>query len=386
MRVWYKGISPLCQSCKISTHKASDCQFNGKCRRCGSPDHKAHACVRPWGQSAAPMEVAVPEVVPDPPETVVPAVSDSSAVLDEGADETVEDVVEEDEVADEEDVAVVEGVVVADAVVEDVDAVQEGVDVDPVSTPAEVPVPCPSGRVLGTAPLVPVAEEVLASWGPVASCRIFTPELRRKFFVGYRDMLCQCSGNAAYVLSYRNSGVCGVFPVDDSDEVRITFDSGAFLIVRANLVRISKADTSDEVSEVEFARFILKVKDDPSYRISFRGSIVDMVGSTEHSNVLCAVFTDHTGSHSQKLPAKALSVKNIALNSNSSGANVNSSVNNVNNVNKASSSSTVDDGIVNVSRNSSRSVVPTAAVLAAELLKRTTPPSVVGVPKCRKKL
>ena len=90
------------------------------------------------------------------------------------------------------------------------------------------------------------------------------------------------------------------------------------------------------------------------------------------------------------LPAKALCVKNIALNSNSSG---------VNNVNKASSSSAgavannvnkssspVDDGMVNISRNSSRSVIPTAAVLAAELLKRTTPPSVVGVPKCRKKL
>ena len=57
---------------------------------------------------------------------------------------------------------------------------------------------------------------------------------------------------------------------------------------------------------------------------------------------------------------------------------------NVNNVNK--SSSLADDGFVNVTRSSSRSVVPTAAVLAAELLKRTTPPSVVGVPKCRKKL
>ena len=30
-------------------------------------------------------------------------------------------------------------------------------------------------------------------------------------------------------------------------------------------------------------------------------------------------------------------------------------------------------------------MVPTAALLAAELLKRTTPTSVVGVPKCRKK-
>ena len=168
VRVWYKGIPPFCQICKISGRKAADCQFNGKCRRCGSPDHKAHACARPWGQSVVPMEVAVPMVVPDPPETVVPAVSDSSAILDEGVDETVE----EDEAADGE----------------------------------------------------------------------------------YSD-------------------------------------------------------------------------------------------------------------------------KNIVLTSKSSGANVNSSA-----------SSTVDDCIVNVSRNSSRSVVPTAAVLAAELLKRTAPPSVVGVPKCRKKL
>ena len=45
-----------------------------------------------------------------------------------------------------------------------------------------------------------------------------------------------------------------------------------------------------------------------------------------------------------------------------------------------------DGGVVMVSRSGSRSVVPTAAVLAAELIKRTTPPSVVGVPKCRKKL
>ena len=113
--------------------------------------------------------------------------------------------------------------------------------------------------------------------------------------------------------------------------VRITFESGESLIVHANLVRIAKADTSNNVPEEEFAQIILKVKDDPSYRISFRGSIVDLVGPTELSNVLC-------------------------------------------------------DDIINVSRNSSRSVVPTAAVLAAELLKRTTPPSVLGVPKCRKKL
>ena len=287
--------------------------------------------------------MAVPEVVPDPFGTVVPVISDSSAVLeDKGADEVVEDVVEEDEDVDEDE-DVVEEDEVADEDAEDEDAV-------PVSTPTKVPVPSPLGRVLGTAPSVPVAEKVQASSGPVvpvvpvavsgpsgspvgssqtvsavsapsrvASCRIFTPELRRKFFAGYRGMLCQCSGNVAYVFSYRSSKVCGVFPADDPDEVRITYESGAFLIVHANLVRISKAHTSDEVSEVEFAQFILKVKDDPSYWISFRGSIVDMVGPTEHSNVLCAVFTDHTGPQSRRLPAKALSVKNIALNSSSSG-------------------------------------------------------------------
>ena len=75
----------------------------------------------------------------------------------------------------------------------------------------------------------------------------------------------------------------------------------------------------------------------------------------------------------RRLPAWALSV----FKGDSSGASDG-------NVNK--SSSTVDDDIINVSRNNSCSVVPTAAVLAAELLKRSTPPSVLGVPKCRKKL
>ena len=377
VRVWYRGIPPFCQICKVNGHKAADCQFNGKCRRCGSPDHKAHACARPWGQSVVPTEAAVPEVVPDPSGAVVPVISVSSAVLDKGVEVVegvVEDVVVEKEVADEVSVEDDEDVVVEDEVPvsssEDVNSVVEV----PVSTPAGVPVPSPSGRVLS----------------PVASCRIYTPERRRKFFEGYRDMLCRHSGNAAFLLSYRNNKVCGVSPADGPDEVCITDESGASLIVHANLVRVSKADTSDEESEEEYARYILEVKDDPSYRISFRGSIVDAVGPSEHSNALWAEFTDHSGLQCRKLPAKALWIMNIALNSNSSGVNnVNkasspSSGANVNNVNK--SSSTADDGIVNVARNSSRSVVPTAAVLAAELLKRTTPPSVLGVPKFRKKL
>ena len=172
--------------------------------------------------------------------------------------------------------------------------------------------------------------------------------------------------------------------------IRIGSENGAVSIVHVNLICMSKLDTSDEVSEVEFAQFILRIKDDPSYRISFRGSIVDEVGPTEHSNVLWVRFSDDSGVQCRMLPAKALSVKNIALISNSSGVNnVNKASSSsagavVNNVNK--SSSPVGDGIVNISRNSSRSVVPMAAVPAAELLKCTTPPSVVGVPKCRKKL
>ena len=369
VRVWYRGIPPFCQICKVNGHKAADCQFNGKCRKCGSPDHKAHACTRPWGQSVAPMEVAVPVTGPDPPETVVPAVSDSS-VLDEGVDEPVEDVEDEAPVAQNVAVGgeiadVVEEVEVADN--EEGEVVEEDVE---VGTPAGAPVLCPLGRVSGSVPSVPVVESVQVALGPaavsgpsgppqavctgsllspVASCRIFTPELRREFFVSYRALL--CSGSAAFVLSYKDFKLCGVSPADDPDRVRITFENGAVSIVHANLIRLSRVDTSDEMSEVEFAQFILKVRDDPSYRISFRGSIVDRIGPTEHSNVLWVEFSDHTGLQCRKLPAKALSVKNIALKSNSSGINnVNEAPSpsagaNVNNVNKA------DDGFVNVTRS-----------------------------------
>ena len=83
----------------------------------------------------------------------------------------------------------------------------------------------PSGSPVGSSQTVPAVSVP----SRVASCRIFTPELRRKFFVGYRDMLCQCSGDVAYVISYRGGKVCGVSPAADSDEVRITFESGAFM-------------------------------------------------------------------------------------------------------------------------------------------------------------
>ena len=338
VRVWCKGIPPFCQICKISGHKAADCQFNGKCRRCGSPDHKAHACTRPWGQSAVPMEVAVPVVVPDPPESVLPAVSDSTG----GSDETVEDVEDEvADVADEEEGEVVE--VVEDEVADVADEEASGPSVPVVL----VTVSGPSGPPVGP----PQTVSTRSGLSPVASCRIFTPELRRKFFVGYRDMLCRCSGNAAFVFSHRDLKVCEVSPSDDPDRVRITYENGSVSIVHVNLIRMSKVDTSDEVSEVEFAQFILRIKDDPSYRISFRGSIVDEVGPTEHSNVLWVRFSDDSGVQCRMLPAKALCVKNIALNSNSSVNNVNKASSSsagavVNNVNK--SSSPVDDGIVTI--------------------------------------
>ena len=353
VRVWYKGIPPFCQICKISGHKAADCQFNGKCRRCGSPDHKAHACARPWGQSVVPMEVA------GPPETVVPAVSDSSAILDETVveDEAAVAVATEDKAVKDDEVTVVDV-----PVAEEVQASSAPVSVPPVAVP---------GSSVGSSPAV----STVPALSRVASSSTFTPEYRKEFLLGYRDFLCQSSGDAAVVFSYKNSKVCRVFPADDLEEVRITFESGESLVVHANLVRVAKADTSEIVSEEEFAQIILKVKDDPSYRISFRGSIVDLVGPTEHSNVLWVGFTDHTGPQSRRLPAWALSV----VVGDSSDADVY-----VCNVNR--SSSTVGDDIINVSRNSSRSVVPTAAVLAAELLKRATPPSVLGVPKCRKKL
>ena len=365
VRVWYRGIPPFCQICKVNGHKAADCQFNGKCRRCGSPDHKAHACTRPWGQSVVPMEVAVPVVVPDPPATVVPAVSDSF-VLDEGADEPVEDV--------EDEAPVAENVAVGEIAKDDEVADKENLAV----VEEDVGPPGPPPNVLS----------------PVASSRFLSPERRRWFSSWYREMLCRRSGDAMLVFSVGNNKVCGVFPADDPMEVRITYEDGTSSVVHANLVSITDADTSDRESADEYAQFLLQIKDDPTYRISFRGSFVDSIGPTEHSGVLWAEFTDHVGLQCQMLPAGDLAHQKVPLVNDSSG------VNNGNNVNKASPPSTganvnngimtpssaVGDGIVNVSRNSSRSVVPTAAVLAAELLKRATPPSVVGVPKCRKKL
>ncbi|RMX41859.1 hypothetical protein pdam_00019618 [Pocillopora damicornis] len=377
VRVWYKGIPPFCQICKASGHKAADCQFNGKCRRCGSPDHKAHACVRPWGQSAVPMEAAVPEVVPDPSGAVVPVISDSSADLDKGVDGVFEDAVVENEVADE------------DADDEDADVEDEV----PVSTPVGVPVPSSVNApvAVGPAPSVPVVtKEVQApavsvgssgspvrssgwGWGtPSPSCVAAsvsaTLDDRRKVSEWYLDELCHCSKDEAFVLSYRDMRVSEVFP-SWFLEVLIVLVNGARLRVHPNVLRITKVDTSGEQSEVEFAQYILKVMEDPSFWIGFRGSLVDKIGPTMHDNVLCVEFEDLSGPQSRRLPAKALWVKKAPV-SNNASTNVDNSVIN----------------IVNDSVTKSRSVVPTAAVLAAELLKRAAPTSTVGVPKCSKKL
>ena len=336
VRVWYRGIPSFCQICKVIGHKVADCRFNGKCRKCGSPDHKAHACVRPWGQSVVPEVFAVPVVVPDPPETVVPAVSDSSVILDEGVDETVV----EDEAADGEDVAVVTDVVEEDEVA-DVDVVEDEDSEDEVSASSPAPV--------SSSVSAPVAV------GPIPPVPVVTEEVdSRMVLEWYRDELCRCSKDQAFVLFYRDMRVCEVSPTSCLDP---------------NLIRIVKVDTRGEQSEAEFARYILEVQGDRSFLIGFRGSLADNIGPTEHDNVLLVGFVDLNGRQARRLPAKALWVKKATV-CNFVSANVDNSVIN----------------IVNDSVPKSRPVVPTAAVLAAELLKRSAPPSVVGVPKFRKKL
>ena len=396
VRVWYRGIPPFCQICKVNGHKAVDCQFNGKCRKCGSPDHKAHACVR---QSVVPTEAAVPEAVPDPSGAVVPVVSESSAGLDKGVvgdvvEGAVEDVVVEDEVSDED--AVVDSV---DADVENVVAgeVSDDEDVEDevsVSSPAPVPSPVSVPDAVGPAPVVPVvSEEVQApvvsvgssgslgcasTWGSgqmipspscVASSVSFTSDDRRKVLEWYRDELCRCSKDESFVLSYRDMRVREVSPTAFLEDVLIVLENGVRLTVHPSLLRISKVNTSGEESEVQFAQYILKVMRDPSYWIGFRGSLVDRIGPTVHDNVLCVEFVDHSGTQSRRLPAKALWVKKAPV-SNNGSTHVDSSVINI-----------VNDGVIRP-----RSAVPPAAVLAAELLKRAAPTSAVGVPKCRKKL
>ena len=396
VRVWYRGIPPFCQICKVNGHKAVDCQFNGKCRKCGSPDHKAHACVR---QSVVPTEAAVPEGVPDPSGAVVPVVSESSAGLDKGVvgdvvEGAVEDVVVEDEVSDED--------VVEDSVDADVESVvagevSEDEDVEDevsVSSPAPVPSPVSVPDAVGPAPVVPVVcEEVQApavsvgssgslgwasTWGSgqmipspscVASSVSFTSDDRRKILEWYRDELCRCSKDESFVLSYRDMRVREVSPTAFLEDVLIVLENGVRLTVHPSLLRISKVNTSGEESEVQFAQYILKVMKDPSYWIGFRGSLVDRIGPTVHDNVLCVEFVDHSGTQSRRLPAKALWVKKAPV-SNNGSAHVDSSVINI-----------VNDGVIRP-----RSAVPPAAVLAAELLKRAAPTSAVGVPKCRKKL
>ena len=196
----------------------------------------------------------------------------------------------------------------------------------------------------------------------VAASRFFTPDLRREFFSEYSEMLCKWSEDVAYDCSNGGSKVVKAVPSDTPDKVRIAIESGGTRIMHVNQVRVTRVVTSGESVE-ELAQFILKVKDDPSYRISFKESIVDKVSPTYDSSVLDVVFSDHIKSWSRKLPTKSLWVKKIALSSNSSSANASNCVNSV----------LAGDGVVMVSRSGSRSVVPTAAVLAAELIKRTTP-------------
>ena len=358
VRVWYRGIPPFCQICKVNGHKAVDCQFNGKCRKCGSPDHKAHACVRPWGQSVVPTEAAVPEAVPDPSGAVVPVVSESSAGLVKGVvgdvvEGAVEDVVVEDVVADEDSVEDDEDAVVEEEIADEVSDTDVEDEVS-VSSPAPVSSSDSAPVTVGPVPPVPVGTEEVDS---------------RMVLEWYRDELCRCSKDQAFVLFYRDMRVREVSPTSSLAVVSIVLQNGVSLSVDPNLIRIVKVDTSGEQSEVEFARYILEVQGDLSFLIGFRGSLADNIGPTEHDNVLCVEFVDLNGRQCRRLPANALWVKKATV-CNFVSANVDSSVIN----------------IVNDSVPKSRPVVPTAAVLAAELLKRSAPPSVVGVPKFRKKL
>ena len=348
VRVWYRGIPPFCQICRVNGHKAADCQFNGKCRRCGSPDHKAHACIRPWGQSAVPTEAAVPEVVPDPSGAVVPVISDSSVVFDEGV---VVDVVE----------GVVEDVVVENVVAGEVSDDENVEDVVSVSSPASVSSSVSAPVAVGPAPPVPfVTEEVQA---PAVSVD------GRMVLEWYRDELCRCSKDQAFALFYRDMRVREVSPTSSLEVVSIVLQNGVSLGVDPNLIRITKVGARDEQSEAEFARYILNVQGDHSLLIGFRGSLADNIGPTEHDNVLCVEFVDVNGRQCRRLPTRALWVKKNTV-CNFVSTNVDNSVMNI-----------VNDGVTK-----SRSAVPPAAVLAAELLKRAAPTSAVGVPKCRKKL
>ena len=340
VRVWYRGIPPFCQICKINGHKAADCQFNGKCRRCGSPDHKAHACVRPWGLSAVPTEAAVPEVVPDPSGAVVPGISDSSVVLDEGVVEgVVEDVVVENVVADEDSVEDDEDAVVEDEVSVSSPAPVSSSDSAPVAVgPAppvsvvteEVQAPTVSVSVSSPVPSAPVAVG-LAPPVPVVTEEVQAPAVsvdRRKVLRWYRDELCRCSKDQAFVLFYRDMRVREVSPTSFLEVVSIVLENGVSISADPNLLRISKVDTSGEQSEVEFAQYILGIQGDPSFLIGFRGSLVDNIGPTEHDNVLCVGFVDLNGRQCRRLPAKALWVKK-ATSCNFASTNVDNSVINI---------------------------------------------------------
>ena len=126
----------------------------------------------------------------------------------------------------------------------------------------------------------------------VAASRFFTPDLRRDFFSEYSEMLCKWSEDVAYACSNGGSKVVKAVPCDTPDQVRITIESGGTRIVHVNQVRVTRVDTSGESVE-ELAQFILKVKDDPSYRIFFKESIVDKVSPTYDRTLYSRIILNH---------------------------------------------------------------------------------------------
>ena len=146
----------------------------------------------------------------------------------------------------------------------------------------------------------------------VAASRFFTPDLRREFFSEYSEMLCKWSEDVAYACSNGGSKVVKAVPCDTPDKVRITIESGGTRIVHVNQVRVTRVDTSGESVE-ELAQFILKVKDDPLYRIFFKESIVDKASPTYDSSVLDVVFSDHINHGPGSSPRSLYGLRKLLL-------------------------------------------------------------------------
>ena len=78
-RIWYKEQPKSCRVCLKEGHLAPECPLKGKCLRCGSVDHMARECTRPWGQPPAPPTNAVQPPPSDQPAETPMSVEKSTA-------------------------------------------------------------------------------------------------------------------------------------------------------------------------------------------------------------------------------------------------------------------------------------------------------------------